>query len=249
MLLHKYRVVDEYSIRSLRDKNVWFAKPSSFNDPFDLNIPFSDDLPTPDTLLKQGLHVMNHYNEMTAEERIQRMVEGAIELGNLDERELAEQLEEVKQNFRDIRDSWGVLCLSACFESVDDVLMWAHYGDSHKGFIQTFDFDKASDENKEALVKVDYRNELKPVNVNVDFLMQSPYTVKSTAWEYEDEYRMLCEEGGSTQEFPAPLVRITFGLRTSEENKRILREAAGDEVEYFETYVPDTELKLHYRKV
>ena len=97
-------------------------------------------------------------------------------------------LPEVRQNF-------GVICFS---ESWDDLLMWAHYTQSHAGFVVGFDtrhpyFKK--------LLKIDYLNQ----RAKLGDLAQSGdeetakrrikalFSIKSDHWGYEREWRLVNE--------------------------------------------------------
>jgi hypothetical protein len=39
--LFKYRAIDQYTKKSLKEAKFWFAKPSTFNDPLDCNLSFN----------------------------------------------------------------------------------------------------------------------------------------------------------------------------------------------------------------
>jgi hypothetical protein len=99
---------------------------------------------------------------------------------------------------------FGILCLT---EKPDNLLMWAHYADCHRGFAVELDgthpfFDQRKSPNDliRHLKKVSYAPErpqvtlFDPDAVPEEFvlsLVSSFFLTKSTEWEYEQEWRMI----------------------------------------------------------
>ena len=137
----------------------------------------------------------------------------------------------------------GILSLS---EIPDDPLMWAHYGDSHRGFVIGFNekhsfFCRRRSENDEFyfLRKVVYAD-LPPATSILGVEGNSLFITKGTKWSYEREWRMLApledssrsiEVGGeSVQLFAVPpeiLKSVVFGARASAELECSVRDALG----------------------
>jgi len=144
---------------------------------------------------------------------------------------------------RDIDKKIGVLCLS---EVPDSILMWAHYGQQHSGFVLEFDghhpyFHEAeeSDISFDQLCRVQYRDtrpsiflkEVSPIDL---------FLTKSSHWSYECEWRLLrsfddktvSDKGENDTQihlfsFPAEAITgIILGARTKKQNyldvKRII---------------------------
>ncbi|MGV8921279.1 MAG: DUF2971 domain-containing protein [Pseudomonas sp.] len=119
--LYKYRAFNEFSLQMLINETAWFARPSSFNDPFDCGILI---------------------DEQKIEESIRSAIKEAyarngVDIAAIPQRDL-ETKKEDKEAFYEYRNSvynliqeTGVFSLS---EINDDILMWAHYAESHKGF-------------------------------------------------------------------------------------------------------------------
>lgn len=112
----------------------------------------------------------------------------------------------------------GALCLT---ETPDNLLMWAHYANSHTGFVVEFDtthpyFDeRRSDEDEfRYLRQVNYRD-TRPSGALTDMSGYELFTVKSTHWGYEREWRILrplpdAERVISAEPYPVHLFRIPF---------------------------------------
>lgn len=124
-----------------------------------------------------------------------------------------------------IQQSLGILCLT---ETFDELLMWAHYSNSHTGFVVEFDTDhvffnsrKSIHDELRHLRKVEY-SEVRPTLVLVSEEGIRPLLVKSCHWAYEKEWRMVVpleeaaeikEAGGAKYhlfDFPRECIRTVF---------------------------------------
>jgi len=130
----------------------------------------------------------------------------------------------------------GVVCFS---ETNDNILMWSHYSDSHRGYC--IQIEPLSDEKIwKSLYKVSYADEY-PRFV---FESSSDHTAwremiatKSVHWRYEREWRLLGTDlvGKEIRYAPALLTGVIFGCLTADEDKRKIRHwASGLSLRYFE---------------
>lgn len=89
--------------------------------------------------------------------------------------------------------TFGVLSLS---EVHDSLLMWAHYGDQHRGFVIEFDTDNAffrscyAQEFPSFLMKVDY-SDVRPHLSSTTINRPEALTRKAKVWAYEQEWRLI----------------------------------------------------------
>jgi hypothetical protein len=108
------------------EHKLFFASRTSFNDPFDCVVPSL--LQTPGNLVKRF-----------AEEFVDRTFPSATEAEWRDKVSMLMSVGALKGMRQDVQkdvDDAGI----ACFSKVrDDILMWAHYGDKHKGLCLEFD--------------------------------------------------------------------------------------------------------------
>ena len=137
-ILWKYRVWgNNLHKRVLTDKEIFFASPDLFNDPFDCSIPF-------------------RYDKLSKRQLMEMME------GHLKEREPnltnRERWELVKKRFSDPRfmnteylnwyGGWGKEYIAKNFGIFSlsriqkHIVMWSHYADAHKGFCVGFEVDK-----------------------------------------------------------------------------------------------------------
>lgn len=101
----------------------------------------------------------------------------------------------------------------SCFSEVsDDVLMWSHYADKHRGMCIGFDLNLICPDY--VLYPVNYIKEVQ----QIDGMVKTPYvfyywvTFKAERWSYEREIRAVSNNGKSIIEYPKEAVReIHFG--------------------------------------
>lgn len=119
----------------------------------------------------------------------------------------------------------------------DELLLWAHYADKHKGIRLRFIFDKRRDPDdcpnpvrySKSRVQIDFTRV--PSEIPDESLRAILHT-KGIGWQYEREYRIICgtrrtirERAGVAEHYFLPfksheLIGLDFGLRCSESLKR-----------------------------
>jgi len=113
-----------------RFNQLFFAPPSSFNDPFDCRLKFDF-----------------HGTDSQWDEKLKNLID--IKAPQLSRKQKREHLKRMKkevghidfsnQVLKSLKDEIGVLCLS---EKNDEILMWSHYSMGHSGFCLQFDYSK-----------------------------------------------------------------------------------------------------------
>ena len=110
--LFKYRSIDSPCLRGLANHTLYFSNLDSFNDPFEGKVFFSKKL-LEDTLRRIKVNVTPKNMDLLTRE--------------MDEK--------VKQT----QSAQSVCCLS---NTDDDILLWSHYADWHKGVCLKFDLTR-----------------------------------------------------------------------------------------------------------
>ena len=137
----------------------------------------------------------------------------------------------------------GILSLS---QKPDDLLMWSHYAESHKGICFEFEDDlKRSifsdcpvdfyhisySESHPFKAVMDDLQSGKRFNSDDGFLnlwqmasalMLASITVKHKSWEYEEECRIVVERYGLYEFDPKCLKSIIFGLKSSVGDRKVV---------------------------
>lgn len=105
-----------------------------------------------------------------------------------------------------------VICLTS---DPDNLLMWAHYADFHKGMCLGF-------YNNTLSYAINYSNEFPKIDFNGDYSQKVHSLVKilftkSKEWEYEQERRMVFfKDTPSEIRYPGELFLVIFGMRTEQ---------------------------------
>lgn len=154
--LFKYVTADTI-LRVLTNKTLKWTSPESFNDPFEFRSPFEfgfelEQLEKPflqrasilitqrdDPHLSEG----NPVADVVRKARAQRVGGGdPAKIQELRRPEFPQYVNHLKQGLESDRNTWlgmkktyRVLCLSAVR---DNILMWSHYADEHKGAVLEF---------------------------------------------------------------------------------------------------------------
>lgn len=247
-LLYKYTTINENTIKSIKNNELWFSKPSTFNDPFDckININFGDNF---DGLLRNSSKVLGKkIEDFSSKEEWLNLFRNDIKLGNI-------VMNEVLHNSIEIK--FGIFCLSAYCTSP---LMWAHYSDSHKGICLEFEPHK-TDFFVENLIPVQYYETYPDFNLddlNSDELSKFFLHVlssKGNDWDYEFEWRVVSRNGGNRlYKFnKRSLKSVMFGLNTPANDKndfiQLLMKNEYKHVEFYQAKLSSNSYEIVFEKV
>ncbi len=203
--LFKYLHPDRIDV--LKNKAIRFSQPDAFNDPFEfkpvINSVCSNDYfqnyvdENLDCITKEELSNMlpPHIRNLVSPELVKAFVKRYLQdnhesLGNVLKAlgTHASQIIPKKSN-----ELIGVLSLT---EKKDNLLMWSHYADSHRGYCIGFDsthsfFNRKRSEKDEFyhLRKVKYLQD-RPSKTMDEMDGIDMFLLKSDVWEYEQEWRI-----------------------------------------------------------
>lgn len=227
--LYKYRqwtepcVDNQYQRRILTDNELYLASAEQFNDPFDVTIPFKyrEDQLTPDNIFSKLWQTGKElYPDLSDSDLMQKCYEQQqsrrFESGAY-WKEIYEEYK--KRNYK----NFGILSLTS---KKDNLLMWSHYSNSHKGFCVGLDKYHLWNLVGGMLGPIIYQTEFPTVGLfdeNGPGLTRLIMT-KSTEWEYEDEYR-ITKMFAAKQIFQFPneaVLEIILGYRMPDEEKDLI---------------------------
>lgn len=228
----KYREVNDYTFRLLKEQELYFSNPSNFNDPFDCK----------DSLIWRGnrekWHQFLYKFGMNDEVQRKNIIQNCVKKGILKDKKGDFLLDSRNKAYKDIKENLPfrqsdvrVYCFS---KNKDNILMWSHYANGHKGICLCFKAEQKGnanflvlDSNQYTLFPVNYQEDIpKQVNMLSNYKLEDLAAFALTKhfnWEYEDEYRLILwpEEfnGTFTKVFrKKDLEGIIFGLNTSIED-------------------------------
>jgi len=228
MTLFKY-TNPKNGLMILQERKLRFTQPLSFNDPFDSAPIVSLDCSNSELYELIAQHLDNNpeiydlliqKSALQEYEKLPEYLKSLIscdDIKNFGSKYIIEKFSSYKKvletlNYEDVKKSAkelvvyllanqiGIFCLS---DIHNNLLMWSHYADSHKGIVIGFDRDyelfnlKINDFTK--LRKVKYTSDRPHVNFKLTNhsieenmkLAEKIYFTKSSEWEYELEYRVI----------------------------------------------------------
>jgi hypothetical protein len=216
--VYKYRSLRtkkdrEHTLRILTHNEIYFANCKEFNDPFDCN-----------------LHISVNGNPITHKDKLRQLNPGLSEAQieiqtrkdlkpeNIRKREL-----KVNNAIRRINENGGIFSMSA---KRDNLLMWSHYADYHRGICVEFKTTGGKLFGCD-IRNIDYDDKYPKFTVYDDMdveRVRKYICTKSLDWEYEEEWRILYKRTGC-QFFLSEneeLSGVILGARISRRNKELV---------------------------
>lgn len=265
-ILYKYFDFDG-GIKSLQNLSLRYRRPNEFNDPFEF-MPGGYSGDSQEERKRRALAILcsnpiykDLYNSKHKTNFSQSEWNGLIKnndprVHNFTSQEFTNDIFNKLQqrdwsNFRDNASERVVFCSFS--KKNNDILMWSHYTNEHRGIVIGFDsshFDR--------LHKVSYNPQrvLVPLSSTVDQntlkkSIEEIMTTKSPQWQYEDEWRRIIssdevEKKGNLllQKFPIESVlTVILGYRISKEQKQQLKTVLSQ----YPNFPKLKQVKLHQR--
>lgn len=228
-LIYKYVRINCDTKNALKESYLWFSSPKSLNDPFDLKWQFTDRWRKEllDSFKFSSESYSEIFNKMKNDDQF---------------------IEYFQQH---IVDNIGITV--CCFtEKDDDILMWSHYACNHTGVCLMYNLENMPN-LFERLRKVKYSPDY-PVADNMEKeVSERCISTKSLHWGYEQEWRLLAQEGGKYLIKKESLKGIIFGCRTSAEHIneliKICSDAGYTNLEFYRMHENRREYKLDKKRL
>lgn len=237
--LYKYQRLTAHSLASLLNETVWLSSPAAFNDPFDCAITLSKEK------LKESIdHAIEEISRIN--DIPQEQISNNYKIGKQD----SAAYEWLRNSLRTTMQKIGVLCLSG---TPYEILMWSHYADHHKGFCVEYDFSEGSHLRKlaqpvcysESIPSLSLAN--LPSDAKKNFLDVCIFT-KAKQWEYEQEWRVIMNEGGRSFQAPSKVTSVIFGARMPVEERVMIHYALKhkDGISFKQATLPDDRFAVEF---
>jgi len=250
--LYKFQSFEsEHSIENLMQSHIWFSKPEGLNDPFDCAVPilFSS---TEKEWGKLKDYYFQWLKDSGRSEEIPFRKSQYLPNGKLSQDvkvETDKLLQAKVQLFVHENSSLGVACFTP---ELKNILMWSHYAARHTGFCLEFDTNYFPFQDQQKLNKVFYSTSY-PTYPHVDIvrkplILGSPLFTKSKDWKYENEWRLIVQEGNSALKYDSKaLTAIYFGCWALKDNmEKIVSLPAKSAARLYQMQRSKTEFKLEY---
>lgn len=221
--LYKYQRFDAQTLANLKQASIWFSAPAQFNDPFDCALPVVNTDKLSDADFQQALdYVRQERPGLEA-----RMCPDGVPTA-LFRKTVVNSVRTVYDERRKIQlEQRGVACFS---EHSNDIMMWSHYADGHRGYC--LEFDTAIEPFSKAM-QVRYRDmfpSINPISLLVEdhtdgdnALLEAMVLTKATCWSYEREWRVLHMEAGKLFGYDYhALTGVYFGAAMPYAHKEII---------------------------
>ncbi|HEV7743813.1 MAG TPA: DUF2971 domain-containing protein [Pyrinomonadaceae bacterium] len=247
MLVYKY--LHPHRIEVLQRGLIRFTQPAALNDPFEI---------------MPNLHKIRQYYADQTKNLTRGMDPFSIVLADF-----TTQINISKTFGRWQADNASELAFLSLSKNRNNLLMWSHYCNSHRGFVVGFDsshpfFSALQAEKKSILREVRYRSD-RPIAPTpggqwpdwTDFVM-----VKSAHWSYEEELRLIANPSGADEaelgpdghaiylfKFAAESVReVILGHRILKKDHDEIRRIVDDkyeDVKMFKTALSETKYDMN----
>jgi hypothetical protein len=197
MLLYKYRspmgaAADDNTRRIFTSSSLYYAKASTFNDPFDAQVNIEAKSTHEEAIDRHWLtlrerargrgdmpdNVQATYTN--AKFNIERIYEKVSTGTHIDH----------ALYYKDMIDSLGIVALA---ENRDNLLLWAHYGSNHYGMCLGFEWDETGlPPAEEVIYQTRYRT-LEYYSHTEAEIAEISLLQKSADWAYEREWRSVAK--------------------------------------------------------
>lgn len=131
-----------------------------------------------------------------------------------------------KDTIRSLGQQFGVVCYS---QNNDNMLMWSHYADNHRGICLGFEPTVPFNQSHVGMVfsylnRVQYCKMVPPYQFGGFETKEiiDVFCTKSSDWEYEEEIRQIFDKKSQYVEYPGILKEIIFGCKTPKEDIQLI---------------------------
>lgn len=192
--IYKYMGNLTYMEDLFKSGTLHFSRVSSFNDPFE----FQSFIQIPDNV-NDAINWINKTSQISKNE-----------LRKLPKSEILEMIHSTTEDALTETLSKVTVC---CFSSnCDNILMWSHYANCHKGIC--FKFDISLCPLLQTVKEVTYDLSMPQFQIEDERNIDKLVFTKSIDWAYEKEYRLLAYNNGDIEFNKKALVQIIFGCST-----------------------------------
>ena len=224
-LFYRYRSLSnkqavEWVIQSINHSIHYFTSPLSFNDPFDCN-PNYIIHGQPSKIAKYLQKILSRRTNLN---RHARRVEAKRRLDDPhDDPRRPENMKAIREYYHNLVTSKvGILCLTTV---PDDLLMWAHYADSHRGICLVFDNKDDFLQTSQPIIYKKTRPIVNPLTHTDEQMLDSAMFTKSDHWSYEREWRILQYKKNGHGLYtlpPTSLIGVILGAKISNEHRELI---------------------------
>ena len=286
--LFRYRAFNDRAVSAFQNDIIYAVTADKFNDPYDTLVRYdlegvekwvntvmnTETLAQMKTWFAQGRDLPDEVNHILTTEMTDVLKVALSSIENI--KDFEGRIEDTRKRMRSMIETYFPILSEttkrystiACFsESIDSILMWSHYADSHKGFVLEYDFRPTLEQpiKNVGLFPVVYSEERFDISDYIAWaflrIIGFPAKMpdisasiknalwKSGVWAYEKEWRMIdstprdiTDEKASAIHYKP--VAIYYGRHISGDDKIRLHEVAKEKgIKEYEMYLDYSSLK------
>jgi len=211
----------KYLERTVLHDEIYFAPAKSFNDPFDCTAVFAEETGTDEELIKDYMYLARKHGPAVSDTELRLDAEQMIADPNRNPRNQNVRNTIQDEYARTVRATPGIYCVS---EIPDDILMWSHYANSHRGVCLEFN---GHAKLMQHAMQVSYAHDRPPIarDDSDNVQLKKAILTKSVHWKYEREWRLIrYDQGPGIATFrPANLTGIIVGAQASMDIIKLVR--------------------------
>lgn len=224
--LFKYRSLSSINTYKIFvNKKLYFSTPKDFNDPFDCKI---------DALISNTDVFVQSLAKYGSNEGVMPAIENGHNINN---------------TIGKVVNRKGICCFS---KEKDNILMWSHYADSHRGICLEFEISENDNFFSCPIREIKYDESYHVIDVSrTRNDIGEKLFIKHECWQYEKEVRIYKEAPGEYGFNPTSLKAIYFGCKVEDSERKNLYEfIRGIEcfghVEFYKGKVSESEYKIDF---
>lgn len=233
--LYQYKPFSNYICDAIINDYIYMAKPTEFNDPFDVIGHLSKGrLPE-----KFTAHLVRSH----LADQIEEIPEGCTYIHQLSDsfckkvtNPSGDYLQKYYERLKKLTmDNVKIACFTT---RKDNIPMWYHYASNYSGICIEYDLNRPyykegklylnDQEKTDILLPVNYKDKTNPYLTDpsdIECFIKNISNQKSSDWKYEDEWRLVRYGKDSSSQFTDFSIRsIYVGNKMSEVNLKLLKE-------------------------
>ena len=246
---YKYKSIDDDNLKHssciFTDNELYFCTANDFNDPFDCEFQVEFSGSKIEAAEYSAYLQEKHGSPLSRKDRRLAIRE---DIRNLKRPDFANK---VRDGFRQSIETWGICCFS---EQRDNILMWSHYANAHRGFCLEFSgalhvVDVERTKRRVLPFPVEYSKRYPVANLMQTHGMTETILTKAEQWNYEKEWRITIPGRTGLHPFPPQcLTGVIFGCEMSEKHKDMIYRWCKDQqstIRYYQARQSTDSYQLH----
>jgi hypothetical protein len=250
-IIYLYYPFNENLLRMIYEPYVWFSKTETFNDPYELPNVIEYDW-TAAEFLNEVRFAYPHSRKKDGWGNQFKSSEDAFAYFQLNDTKTLEEIAKARiSSIEDTFKKFKISCFSRCF---DNILMWSHYANKHRGVVIGYYLSKITSSDEKIIASdVDYRHHKKKIRAGesagkITDILRTEYATrkiltKHPLWSYEQEFRLLTIDDNFCGQYKIPkdsIKEVFFGVNMdSAVRKSLIAATKKLEIELFDMKMLD----------